>query len=168
MKWHKWDHGQAKVYCRKCAKASNTPFNLKQHMEQLFPKVARSQRETSIPCVPRLYHSRLTSAAIWGLTELSRQVMIEIPGPAPCVVCGSQWRTVVRSTIVSCILLSLRCSPASSVLPRSVQGRSWIITIERSMLGNGHFSVSCVQMPSNISRTCPTTSRWSTRAYLQL
>ena len=101
---------------------------------------------------------------MWGLIELSRQVMIEIPGPAPCVVCGSQWSTGVRNTIVTCILLNLRCTPASSVLPKLVQGRSWISTIERSMLGKGHFSVAFVKMPSNISRTCPTTSRWSTRS----
>ena len=129
---------------------------------------ARGRRLSPVPGVPRLYHSPLVSAAMWGLTELSRQVMIEIPGPAPCVVCGSQWSTGVRSTIVSCILLSLRCTPASSVLPKSVQGRIWISTIERSMLGKGHFSVAFVQMPSNISRTCPTTLRWSTKAYIQL
>ena len=118
---------------------------------------ARGRCLSPVPGVPRLYHSRLTSAAMWGLTELSRQVMIKIPGPASCVVCGSQWSTGVRSTIVSCIILSLRCTPATSVLPRSVQGRSWISTIERSMLGKRHLSVACVQIPSNISRTCPTT-----------
>ena len=67
VKWQKWDHGQAKVYCRKCAKASNKPFNFKQHMEQLFPKVAGSQRETSIPC-PRC--AKIISLS----TSLSRQV----------------------------------------------------------------------------------------------
>ena len=129
---------------------------------------ARGRRLSPVPGVPRLYHSPLVSAAMWGLTELSSQVRIEIPEPAPCVVCGSQWSTGVRSTIVSCILLNLWFTPASSVLPKSVQGRSWISTIERSMLGKGHFSVAFVQMPSNISRTCPTTIRWSTKAYIQL
>ena len=91
---------------------------------------ARGRRLSLVPGVPRLYHYPLVSAARWGLTELSRQVMIEIPGPAPF-------------------------TPASSVLPKSVQGRSWISTIERSILGKVHFSVAFVQMPSNISRTCP-------------
>ena len=62
---------------------------------------ARGRRLSPVPGVPRLYHSPLVSAAMWGLTELSRQVMIEIPGPAPCVVCSSQWSSGVRSTIYS-------------------------------------------------------------------
>ena len=64
-----------------------------------------------------------------------------------CTMCGSQWSTGRRST-------GWICSPASSVLPSSGQGRNWTCTIERSMLGKGHFALACVEMHSTPSRTC--------------
>ena len=43
-------------------------------------------------------------------------------------------------------LVSLRCTPASSVLKSSGRRRSWTITIEKRMLGKGQFTVAYVEL----------------------
>ena len=104
-----------------------------------FPKVAWRRRETSIPC-PMCYKMISSSTNLSSHVRthtsgvLSREVMVERPGPGPYAVCGTG-----RRNITSWSLLSSRCSPASSVLLSSGQGRSWTITIEQSILGKRHF-----------------------------